>query len=106
MNERSEATAVSFEEVTIGDKFWQFIRFAVVTGMIFAASFFALNYQAYTSILANVLNSEGHIEAQKVLTASAADIDPDLLLPVMEGETEAQKAMHGLISPWFRPITV
>ncbi len=99
MKEIYETTAVTFEEVTIGDKFWQFIRFVVVTGMIFAASFFALNYQAYTSILANVLNSERHLEAQQVLTASSANVDPDLLLPVMEGEKETQKSYAWLDFP-------
>ncbi|MFH0838015.1 MAG: sortase [Patescibacteria group bacterium] len=99
MKEISEAKAVTFEEATIGDKVWQMIRFLVVTGMIFAVSFFALNYQAYTSILANALNSEGHVEAQQILTASAADVDPDLLLPVMEGEAETQKTYAWLDFP-------
>ncbi|MBN2307151.1 sortase [Candidatus Peregrinibacteria bacterium] len=83
--------AVTYEEVTVGDKIWQMIRFFVVTGLIFAVSFFALNYQAYTSILANVLKSETQVEAQRVLTASSAKVDPDLLLPVIDGEAEIQK---------------
>lgn len=99
MKEISEAKAITFEEATVGDKIWQMIRFAVVTGMIFAVSFFALNYQAYTSILANVLNAEGQVEAQKVLTASASAIDPDLLLPVIEGESETQKSYAWLDFP-------
>lgn len=66
--------------------------------MIFAMSFFALNYQAYSSILASVLNSEAQLEAQKVLEA-AVDIDPDLLLPVVEGEKEAQKSYAWLDFP-------
>ena len=82
---------IAFEEVTVGDRVWQMIRFAVVTGMIFAVSFFALNYQAYTSILGNFLNLREHAEAQKVLTTSSAKVDPSLLLPVIEGEKEIQK---------------
>jgi LPXTG-site transpeptidase (sortase) family protein len=99
MKKISEAKAVTFEEVTMGDKVWQMIRFAVVTGMIFAVSFFALNYQAYTSILANVLNADGQVEAQRVLTASSADIDPDLLMPVVEGEREIQTSYAWLDQP-------
>lgn len=95
----AEAKAVTFEDVTVGDKIWQMIRFVVVTGMIFAVSFFALNYQAYTSILADLFDAEGHVEAQKVLAASSADVDPDLLLPVIEGEMETQKSYAWLDQP-------
>jgi len=91
--------AVTYEEVTMSDRIWQMIRFLVVTGMIFAVSFFALNYQAYTSILGNLLNAEGHAEAKQVLEASAADIDPELLLPVIEGEVETQKSYAWLDQP-------
>lgn len=99
MERFTEAKAATFEEVTISDKIWQMVRFIVVTGMIFAASFFALNYQAYSSILASALNSEEHTEAQKVLTASATNVDPDLLLPVIEGERETQKSFSWLDFP-------
>ena len=99
MNEYSETKAVTVEEVTMGDKVWEMVRFMVVTGMIFAVSFFALNYQAYTSILANVLNAETQVEAQKVLGASAANVDPDLLLPVVNGEKETQKSFAWLDQP-------
>ena len=83
---------VTFEEVTLGDRFWQFVRFAVVTGMIFAVSFFAINFQAYRSILASALNSESQVAAEKVLGASTVAVDPDLLLPVIEGEKETKKS--------------
>ena len=98
----SEAEAVTFEEVTLGDRFWQFIRFAVVTGMIFAISFFALNFQAYRSILSDVISSDAYVEAQEVLEASSSstvNIDPDLLLPVVEGEKETQKSYAWLDFP-------
>lgn len=99
MEETSQATAVTFEEVTAGDKVWQMIRFMVVTGMIFAVSFFAMNYQAYATILASALNADANVEAERVLSSSAADIDPDLLLPVMEGEKETQTSYAWLDQP-------
>ena len=99
MERNPEIKAVTFEEVTVGDRIWQMIRFAVVTGMIFAVSFFALNFQAYSSILASALNARGQVEAQHVLEASSADVDPDLLLPVIEGEKETQASYAWLDQP-------
>lgn len=95
-----QESVVTFEQVTVGDRIWQMIRFVVVTGMIFVVSFFALNFQAYRSILADVLNSETHVEAKNVLTASVTNnIDPNLLLSVMEGENESQKSYAWLDFP-------
>ena len=93
MKDISEAKAATFEEVTMGDKLWQMIRFVVVTGMIFAVSFFAINYEAYTTILANALNPGAVSEAQNVLTSAAGEteIERPLLLPVLEGEAETKQ---------------
>jgi LPXTG-site transpeptidase (sortase) family protein len=95
MKQVSEAKVVSFEEITLGDRFWQMIRFVVVTGMIFAVSFFALNFGAYSTILADVFHPEDRAEAQEVLAGDTA-IDPDLLLPVLEGEAETKTTY-----PWL-----
>ena len=94
-----EERAVTFEDVTMSDKLWQMIRFVVVTGMIFAVSFFTLNFQAYHSILVNLLNIEAQAEAKQVLETSSADVDPELLLPVLEGESEMQKNFAWLDFP-------
>jgi len=91
--------AVTFEEATLGDRFWQFVRFAVVTGMIFAVSFFTINFQSYRSILANAMNSEAQVKAEKVLSASTVNVDPKLLLPVIEGEKETAKSYAWLDFP-------
>jgi len=98
MKNYSEAQAIRYE-VTLGDRVWQMVRFMVVTGLIFAISFFAMNYQAYSTILADVLGSETHVEAQKVLAASSSELDPDLLLPVIEGEKDTQKVYSWLDQP-------
>ncbi len=88
-----------YRESGIVDKFWHFVRFLVVTGLIFGITFFALNFQAYKAILANVFNSKSQIEAQKVLKASSSKIDAKLLLPVIEGEDESQKSFAWLDFP-------
>lgn len=99
MNGITEAQAVTFEKVTAGDKIWQMMRFFVVTGLIFTVSFFAMNYQAYSAILTNALDANANAEAEKVLSASSANISADLLLPVMEGEKETQKSYNWLDFP-------
>lgn len=95
-----QETATVFEP-TLVDKLWQFIRFAVVTGMIFAASFFAINFQAYSSILANVIHPEARLEVQKVLAdASESGKGGDSsMLPVVTGEKETQKSFQWLDFP-------
>lgn len=102
MQRATEAQTAYLEGVTIGDRIWQFVRFLVVTGMIFAASFFALNYQAYQAILADVFNSASSLEARQVLEASsggASGIDPGLLLPVVAGEKETKESYDWLNQP-------
>jgi LPXTG-site transpeptidase (sortase) family protein len=96
-----EAKAVTFEEITLGDRFWQLVRFVVVTGMIFAVSFFAINYQAYSGILASALKPGAVAEAEAVLNSQAGEteIDSDLLLPVLEGEAETKKTFSWLDFP-------
>lgn len=101
MKEEVQAKAMNFEEITFVDKLWEMIRFFVVTGMIFAVSFFAINFQSYKQILANVMESSALVEAQTVLEGStgAITIDPALLLPVMEGESERTSAYEWLDFP-------
>ena len=72
---------------SISSKFWQFIRFTVVSGIIFTILFFTLNFQAYKQILVNVLNPEVQAKAQEILSQSTGDsekeIDTKLLLPIL-----------------------
>ena len=58
---------VSAQKITLGDKIWQFIRFTVVTGMIFAISFFAINFTAYKQILVSAINPEAQAQVEKAL---------------------------------------
>lgn len=77
-------------KASLGDKVWQFIRFAVITGMIFAVSFFAMNFHAYKSIFASMLNPEQQQKTGQILEGAAGGkaIDPSLLLPVLNQEKE------------------
>lgn len=55
------------------DRMWQFIRFSVVTGMIFLTSFFVLNFGAYKQIITNLVNPEAKAKAQAVLGSLAGE---------------------------------
>lgn len=101
MKNLSEAKAATFEEITMSDKLWQMIRFLVVTGLIFSLSFFVINFQAYHQILASVIDPSARSEAQEVLGSQTGtvDIDPDLLLPVLEGDKDIKKRYDWLDFP-------
>jgi len=90
-----EIKGLEAEKFSFAEKFWQFIRFCVVTGIIFSVSFFALNFSAYKQIFSGVLNPDEQVKAQEILEKSTGDkngeIDQSLLLPVLpEGETEVK----------------
>jgi len=88
MQSQNEYNSVSSQSSTFS-RVWQFIRFVVITGMIFAISFFAMNFQAYKSILASVLNPEAQEARAEVLEAAVAEpqLDESLLLPILEDES-------------------
>ena len=88
--ENSYNSAEIQETPTLGDKVWQFIRFAVITGMIFGISFFAMNFHAYKTILSSIFDAEAQQEKENTLVGAVgeSEIDNDLLLPVLEGEKE------------------
>jgi LPXTG-site transpeptidase (sortase) family protein len=84
---------VSASKVSFTDRVWLFVRFLVMTGLIFAISFFLINFQAYQQILADVFNPAARAEAEKVLAGAGQEkaIDPDLLLPVINEEKDEVK---------------
>lgn len=84
------------QKATLGDKFWQFVRFTVVTGLIFGVSFLAINFTAYKSIVLSAINPEAQAEAGEVLKSS---VDPSLLLPVMPEEGQKRKQFAWLNAP-------
>lgn len=88
------------QEIGLGEKIWKFVRFAVITGIIFAIAFFAMNFHAYSAILANIVNP-GALEEKSAILTNAADsnVDPSLLLPVLNKEKEGGTAYAWLDFP-------
>ena len=86
------------------DKFWQFVRFSVVTGMIFAVSFFVINFTAYKQILSTVFNPEAQAQAEQVLekatgTQEVSLLDAAKLLPVLPDKKEVRKKFNFIDFP-------
>ena len=80
---------------SFSERFWQFIRFCVVTGIIFSVSFFALNFSAYKEIFSGVLNPEEQAKAQEVLEDAAQEGSQEsdsLLMPLLADKKNEQKS--------------
>ena len=91
----NQSAGESSEKITLGDRIWQFTRFLVVTGMIFAISFFAINFSAYKAILVSAINPEAQAQAEKALEVSVtpkkAELVVNKLLPVLPDKKEERK---------------
>ena len=89
-------------KIAVSDKIWQFIRFTVVTGMIFSVSFFAINFTAYQQILSSALNPEAQAQAEQVLneaTGTNQVTDASDLLPVLPDKIETKKNFNWVDFP-------
>jgi len=87
------------EIISWTEKIWQWIRFTVVTGMVFVVSFFALNFNAYHQIFQGLLNPEVQAKAQEALetvTGGGQAIDESKLLPVLPDKKEEKKSFGWL----------
>ena len=88
---------------TISDKIWQFIRFCVVTGMIFAVSFFTLNFSAYKEIFSGVLDPGQQAKAQEVLENSTGEKEGEttssMQLPELPSEADQRKTFSWVDIP-------
>jgi LPXTG-site transpeptidase (sortase) family protein len=97
---RKNDRGVSAEKITLGERFWQFVKFAVVTGMIFAVSFLLLNFTAYKQILVSALEPEVQAKAEKVLQVSTGtsekQVDSSKLLPVLPDKKQTRKSFAWL----------
>jgi LPXTG-site transpeptidase (sortase) family protein len=98
MREIESKSSRGVEKISFAEKIWQFIRFTVVTGMVFLVSFFALNFNAYRQIFSGLLNPEAQAKAQDTLEAAMGNqgIDADQLLPVLPENKTAKSAF-----PWM-----
>jgi len=103
MTNRNQRVGESFEKITMGDRIWQFVRFVVVTGMIFAISFFAINFSAYREILMSAINPLAQAQAEKALevsvTPNKAQLAVNKLLPVLPDKKEERKTFDWVDFP-------
>ncbi len=99
---------ITYEDKSIGfepqkfsfyEKFWQFIRFTVVTGMIFSVSFFALNFSAYMQIFEAAVNPDAQARAQETLETAVGEGLGEGFLPVLSDEKDARKQFAWINMP-------
>jgi len=108
-----ENTGVEVQKASLGEKIWQFVRFTVVTGIIFSVSFFLINFTAYSHILATVFNPDAQAKAEKVLDTAAGnvkrEVDQSKLLPVLPDKKEVRKNFSWIdfsIAPTWKNLRV
>jgi len=77
-----EKNIVGKSSFNLGERIWHFIRFSVVTGLIFSISFFAINFNAYKSIFSSLMNPEAQAAAEDALTSSIGANVVDLMKPL------------------------
>ncbi len=96
-----ENRGFELQKSSLGDKIWQFIRFTVVTGMIFVVSFLVINFDAYKAIAMNVLNPEARAEAEAVLLTSTGEkkVHAEKLLPVLPDKKLVRKEFSWMDAP-------
>ena len=95
-------SGLKIEKISFLEKFWQFVRFCVVTGMIFSISFFALNFSAYKQIFSGVVNPDAQAKAQEILEGSVGErveVDPSLLLPELPDKKDVRKTYSWVDMP-------
>lgn len=83
--------APAIPQTSFGDKLWQFVRFSVVTGVIFSISFVSINFSAYKQIFADFVNPSARAEAENVLTAASdGKTSVSELLPVLPDKKQVR----------------
>lgn len=87
------------QKISLAERFWGFVRFTVVTGMIFVVSFLILNFSAYQQIFSGIINPDFQAKAQEMLESSVGEgrqVDPSLLLPVLPDKKDTLKKYEWL----------
>jgi len=90
------------KKFSFSEKFWQFIRFCVVTGIIFSVSFFVLNFSAYKEIFSGVLNPGEQAKAQEILenaTQEGSYKSDSSLLPLLPDKKSELKSFEWVDIP-------
>ncbi len=90
-----ETSGKNLIKFSFSEKVWQFVRFCVVTGLIFSLSFFSLNFGAYKQIFSGIVNPDAQVKAQEMLEGAAGEgIEKAVadLLPVLPSENDVHKS--------------
>lgn len=98
---KKKTIGINTQKISFSERIWQFIRFTVVTGMIFVVSFFALNFNAYKQIFEGIVNPDAQARAQEILGDATGEgsVDPSLLLPVLPDKKEVRKSFAWIDMP-------
>ncbi len=78
-----------FAAPTASDRLWEFVRFAVITGLIFVAVFLFINFSAYRQIFADFFDPAAQAQAQAALEKASGRLPtagPVPLLPATKPE--------------------
>ena len=90
-------------EFSLSEKVWQFVRFCVVTGMIFTISFFTLNFSAYREIFSGILNPGDQAKAQEVLENATGETKgrgtSAMQLPILPSDSNQHKSFSWVEIP-------
>jgi LPXTG-site transpeptidase (sortase) family protein len=90
-------------KISLSDKVWQFVRFSVVTGMIFSMFFFLINFEAYKTIFESVFNPEAQANAEQVLetaaTGKSAGFEQGSGLEALPTKREVLKSFEWIDTP-------
>lgn len=92
----------NFEKISLTERIWQFVRFTVVTGIIFCVSFFVINFNAYKQIISTALNPEAQAQAEEALdvaTGNKTNVKATDLLPVLPEKKEIRKQFSWVSTP-------
>ena len=96
---KKQSVGPDIQKISFSERIWQFIRFTVVTGMIFVISFFALNFSAYKQIFEGVINPDAQARAQEILADAAGEGLGEGFLPVLPDKKEVRKSFAWIDMP-------
>lgn len=96
---KKKTIGLKTQKISFSERIWQFIRFTVVTGMIFVVSFFTLNFSAYKQIFEGVINPDAQARAQEILEDAAGEGLGEGFLPVLPDKKQVRKSFAWIDMP-------
>ncbi len=96
---KDKIVGMNVQKISFSERIWQFIRFTVVTGMIFVVSFATLNFSAYKQIFEGVINPDAQARAQEILEDAAGEGLGEGFLPVLPDKKQVHKSFAWIDMP-------